>query len=119
MGIGGGMLSAEFVARALAAGGFIQLDPSAPAEDYMNHTGRNLSSVAGLHSYLQTAGWSQTSSARESPPGSVIIYPGEGHAVLSIGGGNVDHHDPPRCNVNAKDANTPGQWDIPMTFVPP
>jgi hypothetical protein len=42
-------------------------------------------------------GWVEAGSDCCGNPGSVVIYNGDQHAALSIGGGLIDQHNPSVC----------------------
>lgn len=94
-------LCAEFVARALHAGGEF-----AGVTDYGNYNGYNLRMVSGLHSALLHYGWSGSSSGTWcGSSGQVLIYNIDGdanaHAALAIGDCKLDQHNPSRCGTSS------------------
>ena len=115
---------AEFVARALNAGGefpgivkiFLLLNNPTRIDifiiiliviyigvtDYSNYKGYNLKYVSGLRSCLQSVGWLITSESNSycGNAGEVLIYDINGdpdaHAALALGNCKLDQHNPSR-----------------------
>jgi hypothetical protein len=90
-------LCAEFVARALHAGGEF-----AGVSDYGNWNGYNLRYVPDLHRALVNSGWSASGSGTWcGSSGQVLIYNGDEHAALAIGNCQLDQHNPSRCGTGS------------------
>jgi hypothetical protein len=88
-------LCAEFVARALHAGGEFS-----GVTDYGNYNGYNLRYVPDLHRALLKYGWTQSgSSVHCGSYGTVLIYGNDDHAALAIGNCQLDQHNPSRCGT--------------------
>lgn len=67
--------NAEYISRALAAGGAIELDPNNASQvPFLNYEGFNLCLNNGLESFLVTAGFEvQSSESGNFPAGSVVF----------------------------------------------
>ncbi len=94
-------LCAEFVSRALHAGGEFP-----GVSDYGNYNGYNLRLVSDLHRYLKNNGWSESSQGTWcGSAGQVLIYNINGdpnaHAALAIGNCKLDQHNPSRCGTSS------------------
>jgi hypothetical protein len=99
---------AEFYARALAAGGVIDLNPNDLSQvPYTNYKGFNLCLGAQFVTFLQFAGFTQSAPGTRFPPGSIILtkpwYP-PGMPVFVLGDGLCDSHTPiiaggPHCDM--------------------
>lgn len=91
-------LCAEFVSRALHAGGLFE-----GVSDYGSYKGYNLRSVTDLHKALKKLySWTESSSGTNcGSKGEVLIYNGDEHAALAIGSCLLDQHNPSRCGTNA------------------
>lgn len=90
-------LCAEFVARALHAGGEFP-----DVKDYGNYNGYNLRYVPDLHKALIHYGWTASSSGVWcGSSGQVLIYNGDEHAALAIGNCQLDQHNPSRCGTSS------------------
>ena len=88
-------LCAEFVARALHAGGEFP-----GVSDYGNYNGYNLRYVPDLHRALVHYGWSASGSGTWcGSAGQVLIYNGDEHAALAIGNCHLNQHNPSRCGT--------------------
>ena len=95
-------LCAEFVARALHAGGEFP-----GLTDYGNYNGYNLRYVSQLHKCLLGLGWKQVAGSAYNCGnyGQVLIYNIDGdpdaHAALAIGNCRLDQHNPSRCGTSS------------------
>lgn len=95
-------LCAEFVSRALNAGGEF-----AGVKDYGNYNGYNLKSVTSLHKALLNYGWAQIGGTASNcgEKGDVLIYNIDGdpnaHAVFALGSCKLDQHNPSRCGTSS------------------
>lgn len=95
-------LCAEFVARALHAGGEFP-----GLTDYGNYNGYNLRYVSQLHKCLLSLGWKQVAGTANNCGGygQVLIYNIDGdpdaHAALAIGNCKLDQHNPSRCGTSS------------------
>jgi hypothetical protein len=115
---------AEFYARALAAGGAIDLNPNDLSQaPYVNYTGYNLCSGAGLYDILPELGFEKHEggpTAAVASAGSIVFtqmwYPGMPY--FAFGADRCDSHTPivaggPHCNMNCS-------FFVPrVTFTPP
>lgn len=98
----------EYYARALAAGGVINLDPNDPQQQpYTNYEGFNLCLGQGFTNFLISAGFQQTTPMPNIPRGSIAFtqawYP-PGMPVFALGGGMCESHTPiinggPHCDM--------------------
>jgi hypothetical protein len=111
----------EFYARALAAGGVIDLNPNDPTQaPYESYEGFNLCLGEGFTSFLTYAGFQKTNQV-QAPVGSILFtqawYP-PGMPVFALGNGTCDSHTPiiangPHCNIKCA-------YFIPkVVFLPP
>ncbi|RYH29426.1 hypothetical protein EON65_08505 [archaeon] len=94
-------LCAEFVARALHAGGEFP-----GVSDYGNYNGYNLRLVSDLKKALLHDGWSASSQGTWcGSKGQVLIYNINGdpnaHAAFAIGDCKLDQHNPYRCGTSS------------------
>ena len=101
---------AEFVARALNAGGMFP-----GVTDYGNYNGYNPiwgMFLTSTKPHLVHYGWSQSSSGTWcGSAGQVLIYNGDEHAALAIGNCLLDQHNPSRCGTNS-------QWGTNIVLKP-
>eukprot|EP01031_Cornospumella_fuschlensis_P028689 gene28690-34636_t len=94
-------LCAEFVARALHAGGEFP-----GVTDYGNYNGYNLRLVSDLKKALLHYGWTASSQGTWcGSQGQVLIYNIDGdpnaHAAFAIGNCKLDQHNPSRCGTSS------------------
>eukprot|EP00026_Physarum_polycephalum_P011803 Phypoly_transcript_12047.p1 GENE.Phypoly_transcript_12047~~Phypoly_transcript_12047.p1 ORF type:complete len:371 (-),score=78.85 Phypoly_transcript_12047:54-1118(-) len=94
---------AEFTARALAAGGYVGLSPTAPQGSYGNYRGYNLLVVSSLSGYCGAAGFSGRAASPSSVQAAYAVMGngGEGawsHACIGVGPGIDDCHNIAREN---------------------
>lgn len=102
---------AEFYARALAAGGVIDLDPNDPSQvPYTNYEGFNLCLGEPFTDFLLAYGFQQTDPMFDTPAGALVFteawYP-PGMPIFSLGNGDCDAHTPivsngPHCQMSCR-----------------
>ena len=91
-------LCAEYVARALMAGGEFA---DCTTAQIANCKGYNLRMAYGLRDALIARGWkSQGGTKCTNIRGGVQIWTSREHAALTLGSGKLDQHNPNHCSTN-------------------
>jgi len=94
---------AEFTARALAAGGYVGLSPTAAQSAYGNFKGYNLLVVSSLSSYCGASGFGARAASASSVQAAYAAMGNGGdgvwsHACIGVGPGKDDCHNIAREN---------------------